>query len=349
TTPPPTRTPYHLPQLHGEALTIPGSKGVFRILSSTAQQTAINRKSTERASTVAIFTSSSVAAPAPGFHYHNHAHDVFLVTKGYLQLWNGSKCRIMGPGDFAYVPPGVIHNPLPIGPHTELLGLVAPGDWVDFFRRVGEKYEGVVVPEGDARDLVGWLRGKGQVVAEADVHFVKGYEAPEVGEWEEGECVLPGPGEGYFLKADTGPRWMLGGVMSRPFICARQCEGRFAISGIESSCVYAEEPFGGCFLRFREVDHCFFVMEGELRVLLEGGEWTVARSGETVVVSAGWAFKLAFGSKYVRFVSFTNGEGLEAVIHGAGAQFEGCVLPDEVGKADRARLEVTCEDLGVVL
>jgi mannose-6-phosphate isomerase-like protein (cupin superfamily) len=54
---------------------------------------------------MAVFQSGAVLSDAPGFHYHNHAHDVFLVTKGYLKLWNGDKCRIMGPGDFAYVPP----------------------------------------------------------------------------------------------------------------------------------------------------------------------------------------------------------------------------------------------------
>lgn len=54
---------------------------------------------------MAVFQSGAVLSDAPGFHYHNHAHDVFLVVKGYLKLWNGDKCRVMGPGDFAYVPP----------------------------------------------------------------------------------------------------------------------------------------------------------------------------------------------------------------------------------------------------
>ncbi|KAK4446928.1 RmlC-like cupin domain-containing protein [Podospora aff. communis PSN243] len=341
---PTTKTPYLLPQLHGESLTIPGSKGTFRVLTSSSQQ------STNPSSTIAVFTSSSVAAPAPGFHYHTHTHDIFLVTRGSLQLWNGSKCRVMRAGDFAYVPPGVVHNPLPLGPYTETLGLVAPGDWVDFFRQVGEEYGGVVLPEGDERDLGAWLGGRMKDVGEVDVHFVRGYEAPAVGEWEEGECVLPpGRGEGYFLRADSGPRWMLGGVMSRPFICAAQCEGRFAISSIESSCAYGEEVFGGVFLRFAEVDHCFFVLEGELRVLLEGGEWTAVHGGQSVFVSAGWVFKLAFGSRYVRVVSFANGEGLETIVHEAGEKFEGYVLPDEVEPVDRVKLKSACAKLGVTL
>lgn len=93
--PPPSRTPYAIPQLEGERITIPGSKGVFRILASSKQTNGL----------MAVFQSGAVLSDAPGFHYHNHAHDVFLVTKGLLKLWNGEKCRVMGPGDFAYVPP----------------------------------------------------------------------------------------------------------------------------------------------------------------------------------------------------------------------------------------------------
>jgi mannose-6-phosphate isomerase-like protein (cupin superfamily) len=93
--PPESKVPYAIPQLEGERITIPGSKGTFRILASSKQTNGL----------MAVFQSGAVLSDAPGFHYHNHAHDVFLVTKGYLKLWNGDKCRIMGPGDFAYVPP----------------------------------------------------------------------------------------------------------------------------------------------------------------------------------------------------------------------------------------------------
>lgn len=54
---------------------------------------------------MAVFQSGAVLSDAPGFHYHNQAHDVFLVTKGYVKLWVGGKCRVLGPGDFGYIPP----------------------------------------------------------------------------------------------------------------------------------------------------------------------------------------------------------------------------------------------------
>ena len=94
-TPPPSRTNYILPQLEGEQVSIPGSKGAFRILASSKQTDG----------RMSVFESSAVLSDAPGFHYHKEAHDVFMVKKGFLKLWNGDKCRMMGPGDFAYVPP----------------------------------------------------------------------------------------------------------------------------------------------------------------------------------------------------------------------------------------------------
>ena len=86
---------YLICQLEGETISIPGSKGVFRILTSAKQTNG----------GIAVFQSDSVVADAPGFHYHNEAHDIFLVTKGFMKLYNGDRCLVMGPGDFASVPP----------------------------------------------------------------------------------------------------------------------------------------------------------------------------------------------------------------------------------------------------
>lgn len=85
---------YIIPQLEGEALSIPGSKAVFRVLTSELQNGSFS-----------VFSSDGAAADAPGFHHHNEAHDIFIVTKGYMKVWNDDQCRILGLGDFASVPP----------------------------------------------------------------------------------------------------------------------------------------------------------------------------------------------------------------------------------------------------
>ncbi|KAG5801461.1 hypothetical protein H9Q74_014236 [Fusarium xylarioides] len=65
TTPPNERTSYMIDQLEGERISIPGSKGIFRILASSKQTHG----------GMAVFTSGAALADAPGFHWHEEAHD----------------------------------------------------------------------------------------------------------------------------------------------------------------------------------------------------------------------------------------------------------------------------------
>ncbi|KAJ5989418.1 hypothetical protein N7481_004628 [Penicillium waksmanii] len=337
--PPESRVPYAIPQLEGERITIPGSKGVFRILTSSKQTGGL----------MAVFQSGATISDAPGFHYHNKAHDVFLVTKGYLKLWNGDQCRIMAPGDFAYVPPTVVHNPEMIGPHTEIQGLITPGDWVDFFRYVSEPYEGILVPETDNRDLKSILIPKVMAAkGKFDVVFQPNYVPPEVSDWTKEDEKLPQGNEGYFLRANTGPRWMLGGVMSRPFVTTKQSDGVCAISSIESSKEYGETVFSK-YMTFKSVDHCLCVMEGTLKVSLEGSGETLFREGETVVIPAGQAFALGFESKYVKVHSFSDGDGIESLIHQLGKSVEQFVLPEQAVEWDASQLATAAENLNITL
>lgn len=370
-TPPDGREPYIIGQLEGERITIPGSKGVFRILAS-AKQTG---------GTMAVFQSAAVLSDAPGFHYHNQAHDVFLVAKGHLKLWNGEKCRIMGPGDFAYVPPvrtrltffffltylkvshslanslgdcqHVVHNPELLGPHTETYGLVTPGDWVDFFRHVSEPYEGLILPEHDNRDLKALLIPKVMAAkGQFDVVFQPNYAAPALGDWDKDDEQLPSSSTPvpYYLRANTGPRWLLGGVLSRPFITTAQCNGVCAISSIESSDTYPESSLVlSRQLTFRKVDHCLCVIEGLLVVRIPGSPDQVIREGETALIPAGQTFSLKFGSRYVRVWSFTSGDGIEALVHRLGVPFASFVLPDQAAEVeiDEQRLKEVAAELDV--
>ncbi|KAK8127239.1 Quercetin 2-3-dioxygenase [Apiospora sp. TS-2023a] len=315
TAPPPARTTYILDQLEGERLTIPGSKGVFHILASSKQTNG----------GIAVFSSGAVLSDAPGFHWHEEAHDVFVVTKGFLKLWNGDKCRIIGPGDFAYVPPKVIHNPELLGPHTETFGLVAPGDWVDFFRYVAETYEGVVIPEHDDRDLKSLLMQKMMATNDRfDVHFQRG-------------------------GTTSRPRW--GSGRHRRISWRDRCAGKFAISSIESSRVYNDalkRPLAR-WLTFADVDHCFCVQEGLLRVRLRSGDggWSEVRAGQTLVVAAGETFTLDFGSRYVRVWSFTNGRGIEELIRVAGSSCSSFVLPERPAPWEESEFLQACQKVKV--
>lgn len=245
----------------------------------------------------------------------------------------------------------IIHNPELLGPHSETLGLVAPGDWIDFFRYVSEAYGGVIVPENDDRNL-GALLGQKMMAAKDrfDVHFQRDYQPPAIGDWLDTENTIPGPGEPYFLRANTGPRWILGGVLSRTFIHASQSRGKFAISSIESSGAYGprSSPLAR-WLTFATVDHCLCVMEGLLRVKIrsDGEAWSEVREGQTLVVAAGEAFRLEFASRFVRVWSFTNGPGLEELVRSAGSPYSGFVLPEAAERWDESRFADACGELAV--
>lgn len=246
----------------------------------------------------------------------------------------------------------MIHNPLLLGPHTETVGLVAPGDWVDFFRYVGEVYNGVIVPENDDRDIKSMLIQKMMAAKDRfDVHFKRDYQPPEVGDWLDSESQLAGPGEAYFLRANTGPRWLLGGVVSRPFILSSQSSGKFSISSIESSSVYGKSPLSR-WLTFASIDHCFIVQEGLLKVKIKSGNsssWNEVREGQTVVIAAGETFTLEFGSRYVRVWSFANGRGIEEVVQNAGSPATGVVLPEAAREWQESKLLEVCKELNVEL
>lgn len=184
-----------------------------------------------------------------------------------------------------------------------------------------------------------------------DVHFVRDYQPPPVSDWEDSENTLPGPLKPYFLRSNTGPSWMAGGLMSRPFITTEQSGGRFSISSIETSSTYGPTMLSKN-IRFPSVDHCLCVQEGTLKVAIDGDsvdndDWTTVREGETVMIAAGQPFRLAAGSKYVRVWSFTNGKGIEDVIQRAGAPFDGYVLPDTPGKLDDAKLKLVLEEMDI--
>jgi len=237
-----------------------------------------------------------------------------------------------------------------LGPHTEILGLIAPGDWVDFFRYVSEPFTGLLAPEFDDRNLGATIFPKIMAAKDRfDVVFQRDYQPPEVSEWKDDENQLPNSSSPYFLRYNTGPRWMAGGVMSRPFVTTTQTNGKFAISSIESSATYGPTIFSRS-IKFNDVDHCLCVQEGALVVKLDGsGEESVVREGETIVIPSGQSFTLKFDSRYVRIMSFTSGDGIEALVHQVGAPYKGFILPDQAPTLDESKLTGVCQELGIEL
>ncbi|OAL50284.1 RmlC-like cupin [Pyrenochaeta sp. DS3sAY3a] len=334
-------SPYIIPAYEGESITIPGTKSTFRILASAAETEGL----------MSIFGMDGTLADPPGFHYHNQAHDVFMCTKGRLQIWAGDKCHILHPGDFAYVPPGVVHQPKLLDKGiNETVGLVTPGQWVDFFRFVSEKYDGVVADEFDSRNTGAVFGPRIREIKEKyDVVFQPQYKGAEVSEWTEEDTRIPDGQEAYFLKANTGPCHLLGGVLSRPFITTKQSAsptGNFAITSIESSNRFAENVLGKSFT-FKRVHQVYHVLDGAICLTINGASGNLVRAGETAFIPAGTQIAISFMDRYVRFWAYSSGDGLEKVISEAGGVFEGSMVPDQARDLDWEHVQRVSHDLGV--
>ena len=233
-----------------------------------------------------------------------------------------------------------------LGPICETIGLVAPGDWIDFFRFISDKYDGVFANEFDDRNPMASLAPKFQTIKEKyDVIFQPQYVGAELSDWSDDDQKLPESTEAYYLKSNTGPRYLLGGVLSRPFITTKQSDGKFAITSIESSNRHSPSVLAKPFT-FATTHQVYCVLDGAVTITVDEKHNEV-RAGETVFIPAGQKMSIEFTDRFVRFWSFTSGDGLETFISQAGVAYGGLVVPDKTQKVDVDKVTSTARNIGM--
>jgi hypothetical protein len=57
----------------------------------------------------------------------------------------------------------------------------------------------------------------------------------------------------------------------------------------------------------------------------------------------------SFESKFVKFHSFSDGDGVESLIHAAGKPFEGAVLPDQAPAYEQSEVDSAAAHLNVTI
>ncbi|KAK6612312.1 cupin domain-containing protein [Botrytis cinerea] len=309
TTPPGEATPYVLPCFTGELWTIPCSNSTMRLL--------VTGNETNNAFAV-VGTGGTKDNPI-GFHYHKEAHDVFLCLKGTLNVWANDEARSMGPGDFASVPPGTIHQYQVASSHTEFLGLIIPGGWEEFFRFIGEPYSGPLFPTNDNRNPFEVLIPKLMAATEKfDMIPVREKKSFDPQPWNGTENKLPGKCEngGYFLRREREKRWL-----------------PVAQYSIHASKAFSKE------VQFADTHHAIYTVDGALKLTI-GGEEVIAPAGETTFVPAGTKFKVGFETVYARAYVFANGGGIGELLNGLGSVYESVAVPNEVeGSWDEGKLK----------
>lgn len=152
----------------------------------------------------------------------------------------------------------------------------------------------------------------------------------------------------YYLRASTGPSYILGNQSLSPMITNSQAhEGAFSIlliSGIGSSFPSysaASSPFSSTPICL-PTSFLARAVEGKITFTLEGSNPETLTAKEGIFVPSGVKFTYEIESAYARMYMFAGkGEGLEKVFEGAGRLVEGEkreVVGEKVEKVDEEKV-----------
>lgn len=323
------RRSYVLSQNSGEGLVIPSSNSVARLPAGKEQ--------TDGA--FAVATSHGAGSEPIVPHMHKGAHDTFLCLRGSLQVWCNNESRVLQPGDYASVPPLAIHSYAQRGiAHNEFFGVIAPGGWEEFFRKIGDEAseDTVLFPTGDQAPFP-VQRFIAAIKEGHDVIPQHGHQLVEAQPFTEKD-VIPSGSEPYFLKADTGPRYLLGGQQLEVLTYPHNTNGQFSLAWLEGSSKLQGHFLGdnNSTFSFENAATYLRVIDGfvELEVASKEGDsystFTEKLShGEAALVAAGDGFRVNFTSPYGRVLVATGSAqpktlkgGLESLFTALGQKVE---------------------------
>jgi len=148
---------------------------------------------------------------------------------------------------------------------------------------------------------------------------------------------LPGVCEngGYFLRADKGPKFTVGGCVVRPLATRRESGGRFSVFQMEGAGIHRGKGLEDVMLRFGGTHHAIQVVDGAVEIVVEESLVHVG-AAETVFIPAGKAWRMAAESIWAK----ANGGGIGEVMMAMGGAYEWAVVPEceDVKAWDRSKL-----------
>jgi quercetin 2,3-dioxygenase len=279
--------------------------------------------------------------PIP-LHYHDDEQEFFYCLRGAIQLWADDESRVLAPGDFGYVPAGTLHAYQLRGHHSTFVGPIVPGGWDRFFDLTGEPFGTAAFPQGPKGPPPFEKFGR------AEVEFKMKYR-PDAqyaeARTDAADDTLPPGSQPYFLRAGEGPRHELAGQLQTLLVGADQSGGAVTMTTVEM----AKGPGLPAHLHERTYES-LMVLEGRLRLVLDGAEHVLAR-GDTASIPAGTEHAYSGDGHYTKVLTMSAPGGLERLIAGAGQATEEHVFGAAPAAADRdalreaaAQLDVTFSD-----
>lgn len=127
---------------------VPAGQGDSRALLSSRYTVLAGAAETGRALCVIDF-----AAPpegAPPLHRHDADGEGFYVLEGAMDVTVEGERHTLRPGDFAWIPPGLVHTFRPASEGVRAIVLVAPAGFEAFVRAAGAPCAGTGLPAPSA-------------------------------------------------------------------------------------------------------------------------------------------------------------------------------------------------------
>ncbi|MFL5521139.1 MAG: cupin domain-containing protein, partial [Gemmatimonadales bacterium] len=263
-------------------------------------------------------------------HWHEREHDTWLCTRGKVQVWCGDRCRVLAPGDFAYVRPGDTHSYQSVAPRTQFFGIVAPGGWEGFFGDAGEVWGMAGLPPA------GWPMDIPRIMAAQAKYRVMRVDQPTFATpapLGEDERRPPDVNASYFLEAGFGMRRILFGHLSTALLTAAHCAGTLDMRVIEAGRGAALPA-----VRHQRTHQFLYLLDGVLDVTVDGEEHRLA-AGDAINLPAGTAYATCVASGAARWVATSSGGDAASLWDAAGRSTSEFCFPVESDVAtDLARV-----------
>ena len=247
---------------------------------------------------------------------------------------------MLSSGDFGFIPPGTVHAYQLRGNHSSFMGPIFPAGWDRFFDLTGEPYGGGAFPQGPPGpppfEKFGRAEQEFKMKYRPDLPYAEARsDAPDE--------TLSGGMRPYFLRAGEVPKHVLGGQLQTALVTAAETDGQISMFTVEA-------PKGAPFpTHAHERTHeAIFVIEGRLRVWLDGEEYLLTR-GDCASIPAGCEHTYASESHYTKWVDMSSPGRIEEIYAGAGEATDAHVFPDtEPAGFDLDRLRELSGEIDVV-
>jgi quercetin dioxygenase-like cupin family protein len=276
--------------------------------------------------------------PIP-LHFHDRELEVFLCTRGRVQVWADGESRVLSPGDMAVVPAGVVHAYQFHSHFSEFVGPITPGGWDRFFDFCGTPYEQPLYPTVDASpppfEKFGAAQEKFKMTFVRDKPYAEARaDAPD--------DALPGKVAPYFLRAGEGPRHLLFGQVTFQLATGAETDGKVAMTVTEGP-GGAETPDH----RHLASTEGIYCLDGRLKVRIEGRE-TELIGGDFAAIPPGTTHGLKITSDFARYATMYGPAGPERLAELGGEIAEQRIFPPlaESPATDQDKLRSAAAETG---